>query len=117
MSRRSRRRLRSRLVTLALGLTLVAVAVPLAGSAAAKGQDRVDPCAPPARNVVPRLIQPPVECDRDVAQAQGTGDEGGVDAGVVAAGAALLALAAAGGLLFATRRALPPYRRGQAWHT
>jgi hypothetical protein len=111
MSRRTRRRIRRRLVPLGLALALIAVAVPFAGSATAKGPVFLNPCTPIARNVPPPPDQPRVGCDPGAARTQSVGDAGGTDAGLVAGGAALLALTLVAGVFVAMRpRRTPPPR-------
>jgi hypothetical protein len=123
--RRTSRRLRCRLVPRALALALVVLAVPIAGSAAAKGpiyqieartESSGNPCVPPARNVPPPLVQPRVPCNGYSAQAQSTDDGGGIDAGVVAGGAAVFALITVGGVLVAIRRRGPQPARPVTQH-
>jgi hypothetical protein len=117
MSHHTQRRVRSRIVPLGLALALIAVAVPFAASAAAKGPAlEANPCAPVARNVPPAPGQPRADCDsraaalRD-ATGQKTEGSGGTDAGIIAGGAALLALTSVGGLLVAARRRSAPGTR------
>jgi hypothetical protein len=116
MSRRSRRRIRRRLVPLALALTLVVVAVPLTGSAAAKGPILSTPCVPPARNVPPPLVEQHAPCEGFATQAQSSDGAGGADAGIVAGAGALLALIAVGGVLVAIRRRAPQPPRPAIQH-
>ena len=105
-----RHRSRSSIVPLGLALALIAVAVPFAASAAAPAPvAQANPCAPIARNVPPAPGQPRADCDsRAAALREVTGQQtrrsGGSDAGIVAGGAALLALGTVGGVLVATRR-------------
>jgi hypothetical protein len=125
ISHRTSRRLRWRLVPRALALALVVLAVPIAGSAAAKGpiyqteastQSSGNPCVPPARNGPPPLVRPRVPCSRYSAQAQSTDDGAGIDAGIVAGGAALLGLITVGGALVAIRRRDPQPTRPVTQH-
>ena len=117
MSHHTHPRFRSRIVPLGLALALIVVAVPLTAATAAKGPAlEANPCAPVARNVPPAPDQPRADCDtRAAALREATGQEtdesGGSDAGIVAGGAALLALATVGGLLVATRRRRAPGTR------
>jgi hypothetical protein len=117
MSHHTQTRVRSRIVPLGLALALIVVAVPFAASAAAKESTlKANPCAPIARNVPPAPGQPRADCDsRAAALRKATGVQaegsGGSDAGVIAGGAALLALTTVGGLLVATRRRNAPGAR------
>jgi hypothetical protein len=125
MSRRTSRRLRYRLGLRALALALVVFTVPIAGSADAKGPifpmeassgSSGNPCVPPARNAPPPLVQPRVPCNGYSARAQSTGDGVGIDAGIVAGGAAVFALIAVGGVLVAIRRRGPQPARPVTQH-
>jgi hypothetical protein len=117
MIHRTQRRVRSRIVPLGLALALIVVAVPFAASAAATEPAlKANPCAPIARNVPPAPGQSRVDCDSRAAalrEATGQKTDGsrGSDAGIVAGGAALLALTTVGGLLVATRRRRAPGTR------
>ena len=117
MRHHTQTRVRSRIVPLGLALALIVVAVPFAASAAAKGPAlEANPCAPIARNVPPAPGQPRADCDsRAAALREATGQttdkSGGTDAGIVAGGAALLALTTVGGVLVATRRRRAPGTR------
>jgi hypothetical protein len=117
MSHNTQTRVRSRIVPFGLALALIVVAIPFAASAAAKGPAlEANPCAPIARNVPPAPGQPRADCDSRAAALskatrQQTEGSGGSDAGVIAAGAALLALTTVGGLLVASRRRNAPGAR------
>jgi len=115
MSHRTHMRFRSRIVPLGLALAVIVVAVPFAASASAKAPV-FNPCAPIARNVPPAPGGPRADCDSRAAAlreatGQKTGGSGGSDAGVIAGGAALLALTIVGGVLIATRRRSAPETR------
>lgn len=120
MSHRTRRRIRWRLAPPAVAVTLIVGALPFAGSAAAKGPViEANPCSPVARNVPPAPGQPRADCDSRAAALReatdpNTDGSGGSDAGLVAGGAALLALTTVGGLLVATRRRHAPAARPAA---
>ncbi|MGH3337233.1 MAG: hypothetical protein ACRDPL_00155 [Propionibacteriaceae bacterium] len=117
MSHHMQRKFRSGTVPLGLVLALVVVAVPFAASAAAQRPGiHANSCAPVARNVPPAPGQPRADCDERAAairEATGktTGGSGGTDAGIIAGGAALLALMSVGGLLVAMRRRRAPRTR------
>jgi hypothetical protein len=117
MSHNTQTRARSRIVPVGLALAIIVVAVPFAASAAAKGPTlKANPCAPIARNVPPAPGQPRADCDsRAAALREATGQttdkSGGTDAGIIAGGAALLALMTVGGLLVAARRRSAPGAR------
>ena len=110
MSHHTQTRVRFGIVPLGLALALIVVVVPFAASAAANGPAlKANPCAPIARNVPPAPGQPRADCDsRAAALREATGQtadkSGGTDAGVIAGGAAVLALTTFGGLMVATRR-------------
>ena len=125
MSHRTRGRLRCRLVPRALALALVVLAVPIAGSATAKGPiypmeassgSAGNPCVPPARNAPPPLVQPRVPCNGYASHAQSTDNGAGMDAGIVAGGTALLALITVGGVVVAIRRRGPQPTRPVTQH-
>ena len=103
MSRRTRRRIRRRLVPLALALTMIAVAVPFAGTATAKGPIFSNPCATATQSGPGPVADPRFECVGGVARLRSSGDAGGTDAGIVAGGAALLALTLVAGMFVAMR--------------
>ena len=64
-----------------------------------------------ARNVPSPPADARFECGRGVTRLRSAGDAGGTDAGIIAGGAALLALTTVGGLLVATRRRSAPGTR------
>ena len=117
MSHHTQTRVRSGIVPLGLALALIVVAIPFAASAAGQAPVRqANPCAPIARNVPPAPGEPRADCDSRAAAlreatGQKTGGSGGSDAGVIAGGAALLALTIVGGVLVATRRRSAPGTR------
>jgi hypothetical protein len=117
MSHHTQTRVRSRTLPLGLAFALIVVAVPFAGSAAAKEPVReANPCAPITRNAPPAPGQPRADCaSRAAALREATAEKpegsGGIDAGVIAGGAALLALTIVGGVLVATRRSSAPATR------
>jgi hypothetical protein len=117
MSHHTQTRVRSRIVPPGLASALIVVAVPFAGPAAAKEPVReANPCAPITRNAPPAPGQARADCEsRAAALREATGQtaegSGGSDAGVIAGGAALLALTTVGGVLVATRRRSAPETR------
>ena len=125
MCRRTSRRLRCRLVPRALALALIVLAVPIAGPAAAKGpiypmeasgESSGNPCVGPGGDVPSPLVQRRGPCNPYAGQAQGTGDGGGIDAGIVAGGTAVFALITVGGVLVAIRRRGPQPARPVTQH-
>ena len=116
MSHRTRRRLQLRFASRALALALIVLAVPLAGSAAAVGGPVMGtPCAPGARNASPP-VDARLDCVRGVAHWKSARDGNGSDAGLVAGGAALVALITVGGTVVAARRRGPQPTRPVIQH-
>jgi hypothetical protein len=82
----------------------------------ASSESSGNPCVPPAGTGPPLLVRPGARCNGYAAEAQSTTDGGGIDAGIVAGGAGLLALITVGGVLVAIRSRGPHPTRPVTQH-